>query len=179
MEESTGAAAVRPGRRVAAAHLSGARFAAAIAMSSRDEHEDLAETRQWIAEIADEMGGATVETARHALRGVLFALRDRPASSEAVALAAQLPLLLRGVFFPGSRGWPRLQKHRNGPSFLERVASELLPLRDERSVLDDVRAALAVLGSHVTAAELRQVRALLPAEIRALWPTRPRRPRHA
>ena len=139
-------------------------------MNSRDEHEDVVETRQWIAEIAGEMGGATFQTARHALRGVLFALRERTPASEAVDLAAQLPLLLRGLFFAGPRGWPRRRRNRDGPSFLDRVASELLPLRDERSMLDDVRAALAVLGSHVTAGELRQVRALLPAEIRTLWP---------
>ena len=163
-------------------------------MSTRDEQhlfdETVVETRKWIAEIADEMRGVTLQTARHALRGVLFALRERTPTSETMDLAAQLPVLLRGLFFEGYRGSPRLQKNRNVQAFLDHVATELLPTRDEGRVLDAVRAVLTVLGRHVTAGELRQVRDVLPAEIRALWPeelippedtpqSRPRRPARA
>ena len=130
-------------------------------MSRRDEHDRIedtvAENREWLAEIADEV------------RGLLVAWRERTPSSEAMHLAAQLPVLLRGLLFAGSGASPRRQQNRV-QSFLDQVVAELLPARDRARAPDAVSAVLAVLGHRVIAGELRQVRARLPAEIRALWP---------
>ena len=88
-------------------------------------------------------------------------------------LAAQLPVLLGSLFFEGYRGVPRLLKTRHVQHILDRVATELLPTREEERVLDAVAAVVSVLGRYATAGELRQVRRALPAEIRALWPEPP------
>jgi uncharacterized protein (DUF2267 family) len=73
-------------------------------MPQRDLHlldHSLEEANKWLQAIADEMHGADRQTAYHALRGVLFVLRDRVVPDEALNLAAELPMLIRGIYFEG------------------------------------------------------------------------------
>lgn len=49
------------------------------------------------------MGPPDRQMAYHALRGVLFTLRDRLTVEEAAHFASQLPLLIRGIFYEGYR----------------------------------------------------------------------------
>lgn len=57
------------------------------------------EMNSWLKEISTEMEHPDRQIAYHALRGVLFALRDRLTVEEAVDLASQMPALVRGVYF--------------------------------------------------------------------------------
>ncbi len=63
-----------------------------------------------------------------ALRAVLHALRDRLTAQQATHLGAQLPLLVRGIYY---EGWHAAQKptgDRQVDEFLTRVAAELPPM---------------------------------------------------
>ena len=58
-------------------------------------------TNAWLAEIQMRTGWQGRHAAYHALCAVLHALRDRLTVDEAVALGAQLPMLVRGFYYEG------------------------------------------------------------------------------
>lgn len=126
-------------------------------------------THGWLRELV-EIGDLEGEPqAYSALRAVLHALRDRLTVNEAADLAAQLPLLVRGVYY---EGWvpsavPVKQRHRE--EFLEAVREQM---RHDVN-LDVSQAAEAVfelLARKITAGELRDVTGMLPGEVREMWP---------
>ena len=53
----------------------------------------------WLKELAEELGGKDRRYAYRALRGVLHTLRDGLPVEVAAKLAAQLPTLIRGVYY--------------------------------------------------------------------------------
>ena len=63
-------------------------------------------TNIWLDEIMDQIGPAR-HTAWHVLGATLHALRDRLTIDQAVHLGAQLPLLVRGLYYDQWR--PALQ----------------------------------------------------------------------
>ena len=128
----------------------------------------LHETNAWLAEIAHELGRPDRQVAYHALRGVLHALRDRLPVGEVFDLAAQLPMLVRGLFFEGYHPSGKPEK-LGRTAFLDRVHEALQPAGGANAHAA-VLAVLTVLGRHVSTGEIMQVRAVLPEELRAFWP---------
>lgn len=101
-----------------------------------------------------------------ALRCVLHALRDCLRPGDAVKLAAQMPLLIKGIFFDGwSLGSKPVRMSRE--KFLGRLSQELAP-QAGLDPLDALRAVLAALYRHLSSGELDEVRQVLPREVRAL-----------
>jgi uncharacterized protein (DUF2267 family) len=127
------------------------------------------QTHQWLRDIMEEMGWEDRQRAYSALRGTLHALRDHLTVDEGAQLSAQLPMLIRGIYY---EGWdpsrvPVRERHRE--QFLARVAEAF---RGTRPVNAEhmARAVLKVLASHIAAGEGEDVRQMLPAAIRSLWP---------
>lgn len=123
-------------------------------------------TDQWLQEIADDLGDPDRQRAWHGLRAVLAALRDRISVSEAAHLSAQLPLLVRGLFWDG---WDpdRPSRAHTRQEFVDSIASHT----DRRVALDPeaaFRAVVRTLSRHVTAGELGDVRAELPSEVKQM-----------
>jgi len=56
-------------------------------------------TNIWLNDILGQLGWQDHHRAYHALRAVLHALRDRLTVDQAAALAAQLPMLVRGFYY--------------------------------------------------------------------------------
>jgi len=109
-----------------------------------------------------------------ALRAVLHALRDRLTVSEAAHLAAQLPMLVRGVFYEGwdpSRAPVKMRR----AEFLDRVRREL-PATDDLTDLADehvervVVAVLTALRRYITDGEWHDIRSTMPRELAAIMP---------
>jgi uncharacterized protein (DUF2267 family) len=86
---------------------------------------------------------------------------------EAAQLAAQLPQLIRGVYYEGWDPSKTPQAYRHPNEFLERVASEAA-LHGQTEASHAAAAAARVLYGHVSEGELSDVFQLLPAEIRVL-----------
>jgi uncharacterized protein (DUF2267 family) len=125
-------------------------------------------TNIWLDEVMADLGPDR-KVAYRAVRAVLHALRDRLSVDEAVHLGAQLPLLVRGIYFDQWRPAGKPDRVRSVEEFLERVAAELHDLRP----IDPEEAARSVfrtIGAHVSAGEVAQVRGQLPDPIRRLWP---------
>jgi uncharacterized protein (DUF2267 family) len=128
----------------------------------------LQEAHSWLNAIAEQMGNPNRQLAYHALRGVLFALRDRLTVDEVFDLSAQLPMLIRGLFFEGYQVTGKPQKY-HADEFLARVEHEVRSAgggNAERAV----RAVLTVLQNHVAGGEIEEIIDELPKDIRRLWP---------
>lgn len=97
----------------------------------------------------------------------MHALRDRLTVDEAAQLAAQLPDLIRGIYYEGWDPSSTPQKYRDLDSFLNRIADEAL-LSGETRASHAAAAASRVLQRHVSAGELRDVIGMLPEELRAV-----------
>src|SRR5438045_5922213 len=79
----------------------------------------------WIRQVMEEAGLADRHEAYLALRAVLHALRDRLTVEEASHLSAQLPMLVRGIYFEGWRPSESPARISTQDEFVERVASYL------------------------------------------------------
>jgi uncharacterized protein (DUF2267 family) len=104
----------------------------------------------------------------HALRAGLHAIRDRLPAAEVVDLAAQLPTLLRGIFYEGWRLGNDPTRIRDRAAMLARVKKELgTDLR--LAPYDVLRSVVRLLVKHVSPGEIRDVVATLPRPIATLW----------
>jgi uncharacterized protein (DUF2267 family) len=125
----------------------------------------LVRTEAWMADLLKELGTEDAELAMRALRSTLHLLRDRLPVGEALDLAAQLPMLLRGLYF---EGWQptRTPVKRSRDEFLAEVKRAAMSADDPVPL---VRAVLRVLTRHVSRGEIDQVRKLLPRSFEMFW----------
>jgi uncharacterized protein (DUF2267 family) len=125
-------------------------------------------THIWLDEIM-ETTGPDRQVAWHLLRAVLHALRDRLPIGLMAHLGAQLPLLVRGVYYDQWNVSEEHLKQRSREEFLDRVAQELKGTRPV-NVVDGVRTVFQVLNHHVEPGQVQKVRDALPEPVRELWP---------
>jgi uncharacterized protein (DUF2267 family) len=123
-------------------------------------------TNLWLKEIMELLATEDRHKAYVALRATLQALRDRLTPDAAAELAAQLPMLMRGIFFEGwsPKNVPVKARHRE--DFLLMVHARIT--RHDLDVEDAARSVLNVLGRHL-GAESEKVRHNLPKELQELW----------
>lgn len=127
-------------------------------------------TARWIAAVAHNMGSTDLERSYHVLRSVLHAVRDRLPTDEAVQLAAQMPMLVRGFYYEGWHRANRPERFRHKQEFLDHIARDvpgLDPAQRERAA----SAVFSMLNQEISGSEAEQVRHALPSEIRDLWDT--------
>ncbi len=127
------------------------------------------ETNLWLKQISEDLGDCGRQDAYAALRAVLHALRDRMQAQAAVNLAAQLPLLLRGVFY---EGWTLPEKPTaayTAQEFADAVR-DFMPPRFRFDPLTATRTVFGVLASFVSPGEAEKVKRQLPPPLRKLWP---------
>jgi uncharacterized protein (DUF2267 family) len=128
-------------------------------------------TMQWLTDLEHELGTDDPDETWRVLRAYLQVLRDRLTLDEAAQLAAQLPHLLRGVFYEGFDPGRQPEKIRDREVLLERLA-ERAQLTDLGEAATAAAAATRVLRRHVTEGEIEDVMAQLPRELRdTLAPT--------
>jgi uncharacterized protein (DUF2267 family) len=125
-------------------------------------------TNIWLDEIMQEVGPDR-QVAWHALGAVLRALRDRLPVDEAAHLGAQLPLLVRGLYYDQWHPAGKPEKIRRQEEFIARVNEDLSDTRplDPR---DAARIVFQVVARHVAPGQCAKVEQALPQEIRLLWP---------
>jgi uncharacterized protein (DUF2267 family) len=126
-------------------------------------------THDWIDDLLRRLGWHDRERAYLALVAALHALRDCLPRSEAVYVGAQLPALLRGLYYegwhPGGRG-----SVKSRSAFLDRIHDGVH--RDPGIDAEQVaRAVLALLAARMPLAELEDARAATPQPLHSLWPS--------
>lgn len=129
------------------------------------------ETNRWLALVMKELNTDNREVALAALRAGLHALRDRIGTANAVHLGAQLPTLLRGVYYEGWRPAATPTRERHVPQFLEHVHAHL-PRHSEIGPEAVARATFSALAAFIDTGEVQKVVLELPRQLGALWPDR-------
>ena len=122
----------------------------------------------WLKQIMLELNTDSKRRAYVGMRAVLHALRDRLIIDEAVDLGAQLPLLIRGVYYDEWDPSRNPVKDRHLDDFLARIQTHL---RNDSTmdIEQTVRAVFKVLRSKVTEGEIKDVKGMMPEELRTLW----------
>ena len=129
----------------------------------------LQETNAWLKGVVDRLNLDDRHTAYVVLRATLHALRDRIGPENAVHLGAQLPMLLRGLYYEGWHMAGTPTKERSMQQFLDHIRSEMPPQLSQ----DADRAARAVfdvMWERIEPGEVAKVIGRLPLDLRDLWP---------
>ena len=129
----------------------------------------VASASKWLEQLMTilEFPAGSEGRAVHALRAGLHAIRDRLPPSEVLDLGAQLPMIIRGIYFEGWTLTNDPTRIRDRAAMIERVRRELRP--DQLDPLDVLSAVIALLVDHVSRGELEDVVATLPRSIASLW----------
>jgi uncharacterized protein (DUF2267 family) len=119
----------------------------------------------WLADVCTEFGTSDRRFAYRVLRAWLHTMRDRLTVDSAAKFGAQLPELLRGVYYDGWDPSKVPVKFGSG-EYVERFAAEA------RISASDVRTAAATvaraLGNRLSPGQLDEALAQIPAELRPL-----------
>jgi uncharacterized protein (DUF2267 family) len=125
-------------------------------------------TNTWLKEIGEQIGPDR-QRCYQALRAVLFSLRDRLNPDEAAHLAAQLPILVRGVYYEGYRPTGKPERIRSRDEFLQKIG-EYLEQSPPLGADEAARAVFKVLDHYLDPGEIAEVKGSLPQDIRTLYP---------
>lgn len=103
-----------------------------------------------------------------ALRGVLHALRDRMTVEETAQFAAQLPMLVRGLFY---EGWDptNVPVKMGREDFLNRVRQEF-PYEVQGGTPDLVTTVVQALKLYGTEGEWEHIKSSMPKELATVVP---------
>jgi uncharacterized protein (DUF2267 family) len=124
----------------------------------------------WLDDLMGRLGWDDRHQTYEALGVVLRAFRDRLPLPVTVSLGAQLPLLLRGLYYQNWELAGTPEQYRHAREFLSRVRGGLLQHR-----LDDVpeerlvQGVIELLRSRLSLGELNEVRRSLPPDLRSLF----------
>lgn len=87
-------------------------------------NRSLQTTMEWIKTIQDELGWEDEDRTYNAIKAVLHTLRDRMPLEESAKFAAQLPMIMRGVYYDQYNPTVQPTKLRTRDEFLEEVRNK-------------------------------------------------------
>jgi uncharacterized protein (DUF2267 family) len=129
----------------------------------------LQKTNAWLNDLMADLAWDNRHWAYLALRTGLHTLRDHLTIEEATDLGAQLPMLIRGFYYEGWTLTGKPVRERRKAEFLDHIREAFR--HDERIDPEQVmRAVFRLLSQRVSAGEISDVKQLLPAALRHLWP---------
>lgn len=128
------------------------------------------ESNLWLKDVMERLNTYDRHHAYSTMRAVLHALRDRVGPENAAHLGAQLPMLLRGLFYEGwdPTGKPTKERHEN--AFLAHIARELPRAAGPGEIEQGAVAVLDVLSKHIDRGAAVKLAAILPLDLRRFWP---------
>ena len=124
-------------------------------------------TNIWLNEISDRIGPDR-QVAWKVLSTVLHKLRDRLPIELSAHLGAQLPLLVRGVYYGQFEPGRQPSDWETSEDFTAEVAkwlSDIRPVDPDEAI----RAVFGVLNRHISEGQIAKVRNSLPKAVRRLW----------
>jgi len=124
-------------------------------------------THEWIARIAESMHMEKRDAWKR-LRAVLQTLRDRLPADLAVHFGAQLPMLVRGLYY---EGWEpsKMPVKMSREEFLTVVQSRIIAGRVIDPV-ETVQNVLAIIADHIGSGEMHKSMDALPRDMQSLFP---------
>ena len=139
----------------------------AAGLSTFDETVQL--SNMWLNELMRAVNWGDKKRAYRLLRATLHALRDRLMAHEVVQFGAQLPMLIRGLYYDGWHMTDTAPAGRTKSEFLAHVEATFKqdPNADTEQL---VREVFKLLARKISSGEIDDVMHMLPPEVRALWP---------
>jgi uncharacterized protein (DUF2267 family) len=128
----------------------------------------LQKTNLWVKEVSDALHWDDHHKAYHGLRAVLHALRDRLPVPEAAHLGAQLPMLVRGMYYEDWKPAATPVKIKTAQEFYNAVKTNFAadqnvnPMRLTQAVLQ-------VVAKNLSPGELEKLRGIFPPHLREIW----------
>ena len=129
-------------------------------------------SNRWLNELMAAVEWDDKHRAYRLLRATLHALRDRMPAHEAAQFGAQLPMLIRGLYYDGWHMRDVTSRERTKSAFLGHIeqAFKQDPNSDTEGLVKEV---FKLLARRISAGEIEDVKHILPPEVRALWPLEP------
>ena len=128
------------------------------------------ESNLWLKDVMERLNTRDRHHAYSTLRAVLHALRDRIGPESAAHLGAQLPMLLRGLFYEGWDPTGKPTKERHEAAFLAHIAKEL-PRAAEGERWSRASPPCSMCCPSMSIARARRSSpACFPKELRKFWP---------
>ncbi|MBD3427106.1 MAG: DUF2267 domain-containing protein [Candidatus Omnitrophica bacterium] len=129
--------------------------------------QSLIKTKEWLKDLQEELHYEDEQQAYTAMRAVLHALRDRLSVEEAANFAAQLPMLLMGVYYENWKPENKPLKIRDQQEFFDKVAEELPQKEyDSKRITDGV---MKVVRKHVTGGKIEEMKKHFPSDLMGLF----------
>ncbi|SMF79845.1 Uncharacterized conserved protein, DUF2267 family [Tistlia consotensis] len=131
----------------------------------------LQDANLWLKAVMTHLDTPDAQLALTALRGTLHALRDRIGPENAAHLGAQLPTLVRGLYYEGWHPDRAPSRERHKQAFVEHVRRDMpdrLPLDAEAAA----RAVCFVIWEKLDPGAVCKLMHILPEELHDLWPER-------
>lgn len=125
--------------------------------------ETVNETNHWLNLLGERLG-VDHQHAYHALRAGLHTLRDRLPVNEAAALGAQLPHLVRGIYYENWRPADVPETTRTTAQYAESLRKRLADERDPDPE-PTARAVFWLLGQTCGSGIMEKVRNALPEDV--------------
>lgn len=123
----------------------------------------------WFEQLEQHIDLPNHEAALSVLRGVLHRVRDQLTVDEVAHLGAQLPTLIRGIYYEAWKPSTNPEKVRDRDKFVDELRASLPEmLQGEGEPEKAFRAVFAVLSEHVTSGELDHVINMLPEPVQQL-----------
>jgi len=137
--------------------------------SLKDLRVAVSETEVWVDDVMRRLGWHDRERVYLIMLATLHALRNSLPRDEAVYIGAQLPPLLRGLYYEGWHPGAHLAD-KSRSAFLGRIHDSVH--RDPGiDVEEAARVVFAALAARLPAAELEEAKAAMPKPLHNLWPS--------
>jgi uncharacterized protein (DUF2267 family) len=127
------------------------------------------ETYDWIRDVLHETGWVDRHYGLQALRGVLHAVRDEITADQSGHLAAQLPILVRGLYFEGWDPSRAPADDRTAEAFIDRIRPHFTGYGQALDYEWLANAVLRVLKRRISN-EYEKIKNTIPKEVRRVWP---------
>ena len=125
----------------------------------------------WLRELTDIGGYVEPAQAYTALRAVLHTLRDLLGVDESAQLAANMPMIIRGLFFEGWKPSKVPVPMRTREDFMDHIRRQMgnADIEPEQATGSVFR----LLDRKIAEGEIDDIRSRMHQRIRELWPTPP------
>jgi uncharacterized protein (DUF2267 family) len=131
--------------------------------------KSLQTTNIWLKEIMQTQAvGPDRQLAWRVLGAVLHTLRDRSSVEQVAHFGAELPIVVRGLYYDQWHPAGKPERERRAEEFVARVD---MALQDTRPLDPDeaTRAVFRAMNRHISTGQVAKIRQSLPEDIRRLW----------